>query len=57
MLRLLWHDYKYFPYERALAEREARTFFGLNSEKVEDGLLFKGEHDAATNSTALRWAT
>src|SRR5262245_11279186 len=39
MLRLLWHDYRYFPYERMLAEREARQLFGVEPEKVDGGLL------------------
>src|SRR5262245_53976606 len=40
-LRLLWHDYRYFPYERVLAEREARRLFGAQPEEADDGLLLK----------------
>jgi len=28
--RLLWHDYRYFPYERMLAEREVRELLGTD---------------------------
>jgi SAM-dependent methyltransferase len=38
MLRLLWHDYRYFPYEQMLAEREASVLFGQKPEEVEEGL-------------------
>lgn len=38
-LTLLWHDYKYFPYERLLAQREAATLFGVEPQNAEDGLL------------------
>ncbi len=34
-MRLLWHDYRYFPYERMLAEREARLLLG--EKPTEDG--------------------
>jgi site-specific DNA-methyltransferase (cytosine-N4-specific) len=40
-IRLLWHDYRYFPYERMLAEREARLIFGSQPKKVKDVLLIK----------------
>jgi hypothetical protein len=42
-LRLLWHDYRYFPYERRLAEQEARLFFGDEPEEVLDGLLVRSK--------------
>jgi len=41
--RLLWHDYKYFPYERRLARREAERF-GTVSENA-DELAVASKHD------------
>lgn len=37
-MRLLWHDYRYFPYERMLALREARLLFGKQPEDDGDAL-------------------
>jgi len=37
-VQLLWHDYRNFPYERMLAEREARQLFGVEPEATDDGL-------------------
>ncbi len=39
-IRLLWNAYRYFPYERALAKREAVCAFGAEPSEVEDGLEF-----------------
>lgn len=41
--RLLWHDYKYFPYERRFARREAERF-GTVSE-LADGLAVASKYD------------
>lgn len=38
LLRLLWHDYRYFEYERTLARREVRQVFGVEAFDTEDGL-------------------
>lgn len=46
-VRLLWQDYRYFPYERMLAEREARLIFGMQPEESENGLLLRSEEAAA----------
>lgn len=46
MIQLLWHDYRYFPYERVLAEREAKLLLGEKPEEVADGLLVKGQRSA-----------
>jgi site-specific DNA-methyltransferase (cytosine-N4-specific) len=45
-LRLLWHDYRYFPYERMLAEREARLLYGGKPVEVICGLLIKSKSSA-----------
>src|SRR5436190_714533 len=37
-VRLLWQDYRYFPYERMLAQREARLFFQSEPIEAEGGL-------------------
>jgi len=37
--QLLWHEYKYFPYERELARREAQTMLGAGVEESEIGLV------------------
>ena len=42
-LRLLWHDYRYFPYERVLAEREARLLFGTDFAEYTEGLFVEGK--------------
>ena len=42
MVRLLWHDYRYFPYERGLAKREARALFGRAPQEDPDGLALQG---------------
>ncbi len=37
-LHLLWHDYRYFSYERALAHREASLVFGKTLREEPSGL-------------------
>ena len=37
--RLLWHEYKYFPYERELARLEVQTILGARAEEDKDGLI------------------
>lgn len=39
-IRLLWNSYRYFPYERALAKREAAMAFGREPAETDDGLEF-----------------
>ena len=40
-LDLLWHDYRYFPYERALAEREAKVLFGRDLSEVGEAVRLR----------------
>jgi site-specific DNA-methyltransferase (cytosine-N4-specific) len=54
-VRLLWHDYRYFPYERMLAEREARLIFGVQAEQIEDGLLLSNEQLANMSTSRLTY--
>ncbi len=42
-LRLLWHDYHYFPYEMVLAEREARLLFGTDIAESQEGFFVEGK--------------
>jgi site-specific DNA-methyltransferase (cytosine-N4-specific) len=44
--QLLWHGYKYFPYERELARREVQAIIGTKAEEDETGLIvpLKSEH-------------
>jgi SAM-dependent methyltransferase len=37
-MRLFWHDYRYFPYERDLARREVECLFGTPVCEADDGL-------------------
>jgi hypothetical protein len=55
MLRLLWHDYRYFPYERMLAHREARQTFGTKPEESNDGLLLKTKRSAGPEAARLTY--
>jgi SAM-dependent methyltransferase len=55
MLRLIWHDYKYFPYERVLAEREARLVFGVKPEEANDGLLLKTKRNVGAEAARLTY--
>lgn len=41
-MRLLWHSYRYFPYERVLARREAECFLGVEIRTAEDALVAEG---------------
>lgn len=42
---LLWHDYRYFPYERELARREVKTLLGAGAEETEYGLTMPLESE------------
>jgi hypothetical protein len=55
MLRLLWHDYRYFPYERMLAEREAKLLFRVTPQAVQDGLVVRGLSDVEDIGTQLTY--
>ncbi len=55
MLRLLWHDYRYFPYERVLAEREARLIFGMEPQETKGCLILEGEQTKATSAYRLTY--
>src|SRR5262245_7182471 len=39
IIELLWHDYRYFPYERALARREIESIAGAQPKEHCVGLL------------------
>lgn len=54
-VQLLWHDYRYFPYERMLAEREVRLIFGGAPEDVEGGLLLKSKRLAGPGASRLTY--
>jgi SAM-dependent methyltransferase len=54
-VRLLWHDYRYFPYERLLAEREARLLFGGQPEEAEDGLRLETRRPAGPGARRLTY--
>lgn len=55
MVHLLWHDYRYFPYERMLGEREARLIFGARPEEVRDGLLFTNGQAVVPGASRLTY--
>jgi site-specific DNA-methyltransferase (cytosine-N4-specific) len=55
MLRLLWHDYRYFPYERRLAEREARLLFGVKPEAADDGLVLRTKRAVDADAARLTY--
>jgi hypothetical protein len=42
-VQLLWHDYRYFPYERRLAEREAGLLFAGSHTELASGIAFTGD--------------
>ena len=45
-MRLTWHSYNYYPYERELAAREIATLLGQNKIRaVEDGIELQGIAD------------
>lgn len=54
MLRLLWHDYRYFPYERVLAEREARLLYGVEPAKADDGLVVESKRTVGDRLTYVK---
>ena len=46
-MRLTWHDYNYYPYERNLAAREAIALFGLDKfREVNDGVELSSAVDS-----------
>jgi site-specific DNA-methyltransferase (cytosine-N4-specific) len=55
VVKLLWHDYKYFPYERLLAGREARFLFGARPEETEGGLLFRNRQAIGPEAARLTY--
>ena len=45
-MRLAWHDYKYYPYERDLAAREIAAVFGIDElRETSDGVELTGAED------------
>jgi site-specific DNA-methyltransferase (cytosine-N4-specific) len=54
-LHLLWHEYRYFPYERMLGALEARSMFGANIEETGDGLVVKGSSANACGACRLTY--
>ena len=45
-MQLTWHGYRYYPYERALAAREAATLLKTSRlREVDGGLAFDGAVD------------
>ena len=51
-MRLTWHNYKYYPYERQLALREAATLLGGAVTEVSDGIEL-GQIELAENADRL----
>lgn len=51
-MRLKWHNYKYYPYERQLALREAATLLGGSVTEVSDGIEL-GSINLAENAERL----
>jgi SAM-dependent methyltransferase len=54
-LRLLWQDYRYFPYEKMLAERETDLLFGEKSESSDEGLRVEGRRLEAHAASRLTY--
>lgn len=54
-LRLLWNDYRYFPYEQMLAEREARLLVGSKLRADESGFLVEGKQLDAIDPSKLTY--
>lgn len=46
-MKLSWHLYRYYPYERQLAMREAQALMGVTPKEVTDGVELTGNFDAA----------
>lgn len=44
-IELLWHRYRYYPYERELARREVSTLLTDDFAESEHGILLRGELD------------
>lgn len=53
--QLLWHDYRYFPYERELARREVQTLLGAKLEETEHGLEVPLKEEHAEQVTRLTY--
>ncbi len=53
--QFLWHEYRYFPYERELARREAQTIAGAKIEEYESGLLVLLNPDKAKSIARLTY--
>jgi site-specific DNA-methyltransferase (cytosine-N4-specific) len=54
-VRLLWHDYCYFPYERALGRREAQALLGCEPRETSGGLLVDYSPKAAKSGRSLTY--
>jgi SAM-dependent methyltransferase len=54
MLRLLWHDYRYFPYERSLAAREAHLLFGVEPREADDGMVVNSNRKVGGRLTYVK---
>jgi site-specific DNA-methyltransferase (cytosine-N4-specific) len=46
-MKLIWHPYRYYPYERVLAMREVRALLGGTLEEIVDGVELTGEFNAS----------
>lgn len=46
-MKLSWHPYRYYPYERQLAMREAQALLGGTPKEITDGIELTGDFDAA----------
>lgn len=46
-VRLFWHDYRYFPYERDLARREIETILQSTPQESENGFLISLPNEQA----------
>lgn len=54
-MRLRWHDYKYYPYERELASREASSLIGFSELRdAQDGIELQDTADH-TNANRLTY--
>lgn len=47
-LRLSWHAYRYYPYERQLAMREVEALLGVAPRETPEGVELTGDFDAST---------
>ena len=56
-MRLIWHDYRYYPYERDLAFREVAALFGNPAFRLTaDGVEWAGEPDGESISRLTYFA-